>query len=112
MISKENSLSSNDENLLENEYLVKSGDTLYAIAVKFGVSVDEIKEANNLKSNILTIGQKLIIPDNNNYKTYTVVQGDTLYGIANKFGTSVDKIKTLNNLISNNLNVGQKILIP
>ncbi len=43
-------------------YLVRKGDTLSAIARKFGVSVEKIKKANGLKSNILRVGMKLIIP--------------------------------------------------
>ncbi len=44
-----------------NSYVVKSGDNLYSIAKKFNTSVDLIKKKNNLKSNVLSIGQKLII---------------------------------------------------
>ncbi len=43
-------------------YTVKSGDTLYAIANRYNVSIDEIKSFNNLTSNILSIGQILRIP--------------------------------------------------
>ena len=42
-------------------YIVKSGDNLYSIARKFNTTVDSIKKKNNLKSNLLSIGQKLII---------------------------------------------------
>lgn len=45
----------------ESEYTVKSGDSLYKIARQYGVSVDELKRWNKLKSNNLRIGQKLII---------------------------------------------------
>ena len=51
---------SNSGNTL-NTYTVKSGDSLYSIAKKFNTSVDSIKSKNNLKSNLLSIGQKLII---------------------------------------------------
>ena len=43
-------------------YTVKSGDTLWSIAKSNGISVDELKSVNNLKSNLLTLGQELIIP--------------------------------------------------
>ena len=43
-------------------YTVKSGDSLYSIAKKYGVSVDAIKNLNNLTSNLLSIGQNLLIP--------------------------------------------------
>ena len=99
----------------ENIYTVKSGDSLYVIARNFNTSVDEIKKLNNLTSNNLSIGQKLIIP--NNYSsnistnTYTVKSGDSLYAIARNFNTSVDELKRLNNLTSNNLSIGQKLII-
>jgi LysM repeat protein len=43
-------------------YVVKSGDTLGAIAKQFQVSVDDLKQANNLDSDLLQLGQKLVIP--------------------------------------------------
>jgi len=96
-------------------YIVKSGDTLYSIAKKNNVSIDDLKNINNLTSNVLSIGQKLLIPsesvsDDNNY--YIVKNGDTLYSIARKYDTTIDNIKSVNNLISNILSIGQKLIIP
>lgn len=105
-------LSSNNNDLTENYYIVKLGDTLYGIANRYGISVNDLKNANNLTNNIISIGQKLIIPIANNYKSYTVINGDTLYGIANKFNTTVDILKNINNINSNILTIGQKLLIP
>ncbi len=95
-------------------YTVKSGDTLYGIARKYNLSVDELKKLNNLTSNNLSIGQKLIVSSSlsDQENTYTVMKGDTLYGIANKFGVSVDAIKKLNNLTSNTLSIGKVLRIP
>ncbi len=101
----------------QNTYVVKSGDTLWSIAKKFGVSVDELKAKNNLSSNALSINQILIIPkkgetiDEEDGEYYTVVAGDTLYGIANRYGLTVDELKALNNLTSNTLSIGQKLLV-
>lgn len=99
-----------------NMYKVVAGDTLWGLAKKFGVSVDELKSANNLASNSLSIGQVLRIPglsDNGLGDTslYTVQAGDSLYAIANKFGTTVDELKRINNLTSNNLSIGQKLKV-
>jgi len=44
-----------------SNYTVKSGDTLYSIASRFNTTVDEIKRLNNLSSNLLSIGQILIV---------------------------------------------------
>lgn len=96
----------------ETTYTVKAGDTLYAIASKYGTTVDAIKDANNMTSNNLSIGRVLIIPSKTGATTYTVKRGDTLYGIASAYGTTVENIKDINNLTSNNLSIGQKLLIP
>ena len=95
-----------------NEYIVKKGDTLYAIANKYNTTVDNLKSINNLTTDSLSIGQVLKIPSNNNYETYTVKSGDTLYAIAKKYNTTVDAIKNLNNLTSNTLSINQVLKIP
>ena len=99
-----------------NYYIVKAGDTLYGIANKYGLTVDELKKINNLSTNNLSIGQKLLIKDDNNldsnYDIYVVKGGDTLYSIASRYGLTVDKLKDINNLSSDNLSIGQKLLVP
>ncbi len=97
-----------------NTYIVQKGDTLYSIAKKYGITVDELKNTNNLGSNTLNIGDVLIIPGLNidEPTTYTVKKGDTLYSIAREFGISVSDLKDLNNLTSDNLSVGQVLLLP
>ena len=100
-------------------YTVKSGDTLYGIAKQYGLSVDELKAMNNLKSNTLSINQKLLVsgtspstPSTSTYDTYIVQKGDSLWSIANKHNTTVDNLKSINNLSSNVLSIGQKLLVP
>ena len=98
-----------------NIYTVKKGDSLWLIANKYGTTVDELKSANNLKSNTLSIGQTLIIPEkkeNTNKISYVVKKGDSLWLIANKYDTTVEKIKSSNNLKSNTLSIGQVLVIP
>lgn len=95
-----------------NTYTVVSGDSLYKIANRFGVSVSDLMLANNLSNSNLSIGQKLVIPSKNANNVYTVVSGDSLYKIAQKFNTSVQAIQNLNNLSSTSLSIGQKLLIP
>ncbi|MGN1323902.1 MAG: LysM peptidoglycan-binding domain-containing protein [Bacilli bacterium] len=93
-------------------YIVQSGDSLYSIARKFNTTVDELKRLNNLSSNLLSIGQVLVLPiESTGQTTYTVQAGDSLYSIARKFNTTVDNIKALNNLSSNLLNIGQILIV-
>ena len=104
------------EEIDDNIYIVKKGDTLYGIANKYGISVDELKAINNLTSNNLSVGQVLQIPeiieeDVPNENIYIVKSGDTLYSIANKYGMSVQELKDLNKLTSNNLSIGQQLVV-
>lgn len=119
-------------NTTYQNYIVKSGDTLYKIANMFDMSVDEIKNINNLTSNNLSVGQILRVKkqigntetengeilecygtgfSEPKYQTYTVVKGDSLYVIAKKFGTTVDNLISLNNLKTNSLSIGQVLKI-
>lgn len=106
---------SSSTNNQSNYYIVKSGDTLWSIASKNNISVNKLKDINNLKSNLINVGQKLLISDQDNqndYFTYTVLKGDNLWDIANKYKTTVNKLTTLNNLKTNVLQIGQKLKIP
>ena len=67
-------------------YTVKKGDSLYSIAKVYETTVDAIIKQNNLKSNLLSIGQQLVIPESGEsvstkpyYINYTVKKGDSLY---------------------------------
>lgn len=97
-------------------YVVQRGDSLYSIAKKFNVSVDALKATNNLQNNLISIGQKLVIPgfteSTNSNINYVVQKGDSLYSIASKYNTTVNDIMSLNNLGSTILNVGQTLKIP
>lgn len=113
---------SNQSNVVPGDdnqyYIVQKGDSLWSIAKKYNTTVDKLKKLNNLSSNLLQIGQKLIINENasvnpeTNLIKYTVVKGDTLYSISRKFNTTVSEISSLNNLKTNVLQIGQVLLIP
>lgn len=110
-------LPSDKPNKIEQEkntitYTVQKGDSLYSIARKYSTTIDKIKDLNNLTTNLLSIGQVLLIPTDTNLETtYTVQKGDSLYSIAKKYNTTVDKLKQLNNLTSNLLSIGQILIV-
>jgi len=91
------------------ELYVRSGDTLYNIAKRFGTTVDAIIKANNLQTSSIYPGQRLIIP---NSDLYYVKSGDTLYNIAKRFGATVDAIIKANNLQTSSIYPGQELIIP
>lgn len=105
-------------------YIVSKGDTLYSIAAKNEISVNDLKKYNNLTSDNLYIGEELNIPSGTSIITpsenevinegsiYEVKKGDTLYSIAKKFNTSVDKIKEINSIVNDILTIGTSLLIP
>ena len=93
-----------------NTYIVSKGDTLYNIAKKFNINIEKLKEVNNLNNNLLSIGQKLIIPFEEDL-THVVKAGDTLYSIARKYNTTVDELRRLNNLLSDVLSIGQILVL-
>lgn len=98
-------------------YVVQKGDTLWGIAKKYNINVNELKELNNLSTNVLKIGQTLKIKTNKqeesqDINTYIVQKGDNLYSIANKYNTTVNKLKELNNLSTNIIQIGQILKLP
>lgn len=101
-----------DQTTNKNVYIVQSGDSLWSIAKKFNISVNELKNINNLSTNMLSIGQKLTIPEQDNYEKYAVQSGDSLWKISRQYNVSVEDIIKLNNLTNNTLKVGQILLIP
>ena len=94
------------------QYVIKPGDTLYNIAKRYNTNVDEIKKINNLNSNMLKIGETILIPGTSNYQTYVIRTNDTLEGIALRYNTTVENIMKANNLLTDDVTVGQIILIP
>lgn len=93
-------------------HVVKSGENLSKIGVKYNVRYSLIKKFNNLKSNRLRLKQKLIIPIYKPKPTiYTVKTGDTLVAISHKFKVTTSELKQ-NNKLNKYLKPGDKIVIP
>lgn len=95
-------------------YTVRWGDSLFSIARKYGTTIDSIRKANWLKSDIIYPAQVLKIQtgQQGNTNLYTVKSGDTLYIIALKYGVTVGDLKKSNNLVSDIIYPGQVLVIP
>lgn len=103
---------------VDGSYTVVSGDSLSLIAKKFNISTEVLKKANQLSSDVIYVGQKLVIPKGNvteqkeQTSTYIVKAGDSLWNIAKQYNTTVDALKKANNLQTDTLYVGQQLTIP
>ncbi len=108
-----------------DSYVVQSGDTLFAIALKYHTTVPIIKQLNGIgASDVIQVGQKLLVPSGGNSGAnaseltataagYTVQAGDTLLGIALRYGTTINALEQLNGIANSNLiAVGQAVAIP
>jgi peptidoglycan DL-endopeptidase LytE len=99
----------------ENNYQVRSGDTLWKIAQANNLSIQQILDWNSLSSTVIYPGQtiSLLAPHSHEEtsKSYTVQYGDTLWIIANKFNMGVYELKSMNSLASDVIYPGQKLLV-
>lgn len=122
----------------EVEHVVVKGETLYALAKKYGCTVDEINRLNPTLNGALSLGVKIWIPvktkgaadqpveSNTTNKTntqtavtytdsivtYTVQQGETMYTIAKRYMITAQDLQKFNNLKSSNIKPGDVIKIP
>jgi len=111
-------------------YVVKSGDNLWDISRKFGLSVKDLKGLNNLTGDTLQIGQMLILRTGVAVEQpraaasppapkkqlptgtkYTVKSGDNLWELGRKFGMTVSELKLLNGLKSDSLQIGEVLIL-
>ena len=110
-------------------YIVRRGDNLTEISHRYGVSINDIKDWNDLRSGKIIVGQKLRVGNQRAVKEataiasakspapkvkpkyYTVQRGDTLWTISQRYGLSIDKIKAANRMKNSNIRAGMKLLI-
>ncbi|WP_203555109.1 LysM peptidoglycan-binding domain-containing protein [Bacillus sp. B15-48] len=111
----------------ERTYTVVSGDSLSVIAQRFGVSTQSLREANQLTTDVIRVGQVLTIPgttvtpvptptptssQSTVERTYTVVSGDSLSVIAQRFGVTTESLRKENHLTTDVIRIGQVLTIP
>lgn len=108
-----------NERVAYQQYEVRSGDNLGAIASRHGTSVAAIRQANGLQGDVIRSGETLLVPagadqrpvaEAEGSEQYTVRRGDSLYVIARRFGVSVDEVRNWNDLErSHTLQPGQTL---
>ena len=132
--SQNNSNSSTNQSQTTT-YTVKAGDSLWVIASRFGVSVTQLKSWNQLKNDVIYVGQKLVVkkgvtlesapvttpqkpvtttpqkPTTTISKTHTVKAGESLWIIANRYSVTINNLKSWNQLKNDTIFIGQKLKV-
>ncbi len=102
----------------EPYYVVQEGDSLWDIAARFGISVEELQQANNISDpEQVKIGSRLIIPGlngvNEQLDSITVVYGETLRSLSRRYNLPEATLAQLNRLVSPaELYVGAALIVP
>ena len=108
-------------NVIYVKHRIRPGENIYVLAKRYGVSIDEIKRANNLKDSLIIAGKTLSIPqrlsstyvqrDVPRKMNHKIIPGDTLSELALRYRVSVSQIKRWNNLSSTTLIAGRNLVI-
>lgn len=115
---KENNIKPELDLLVSGSYVVKRGDSLSEIAQRYGVSAQELRVQNQLKNDVIRIGQKLSVPGGALASTraaeveHKIVRGETLSGIAQRYRVSTSTLRAANSLRNDVIMVGQILKIP
>ena len=109
------------ENPSEKYYVVEKGDNLSAIAKKNNVTVQNLKDWNNLPDNNVKLGSQMVVNGNNILKAndiqeaknieHTVVKGEFLGTIARKYNTTINNLLEWNALSDTNIKLGDKLIV-
>lgn len=100
---------------------VKSGDTLMSIARKYNLNVQDIRQMNNIKGDVIKKGQMIQVRSaggasssgtKKSIVSYRVKKGDTLYSLSKRFNIEIARLVSYNKIGSNQLVTGKTILIP
>ena len=91
-----------------SKHVVNTKENLFRIADRYDLTVGELKAANNLNNDDISIGQELVVP----LQSHTVARNETLSHIAKKYKVTVTALKKINNLKSNIIRRGKVLMIP
>jgi N-acetylmuramoyl-L-alanine amidase len=111
------SVASSSSGSLGGTHVVARGDSLSVIAQRNGISTRELREYNNLRNDVIHVGQELRIPGGFSLPEAAEVQhkaerGDTLSGIAARYRVSLSSLRAANDLRNDVIHVGQVLTIP
>lgn len=126
---RESIVRQSDNSSLNTYYIVRSGDSLYRIANQHGLTVEELKQLNNLESDMLRVGQRLTVPSDRSsapsvtegdtestpqgkFVQYRVQSGETAETLLEKFKMSEGELSELNPTLSmNQIGAGQRVTV-
>ena len=92
------------------EHTVAEGESVDTIAALYGVSADQIRWSNNLKTSEVGIGTVLVVPSTPGI-VYTVKAGDTIESIVARYGSSAEEIIAMNDLEMSGITEGMRLII-
>ena len=108
-------------------HTVAAKETMFSISKMYGVTVDELKQWNNLTDNALSIGQQIVIkkggtpaasnpqatptPQVSKSGVHTVASKETMFSISRQYGISVQQLKDWNKLEGNEISIGQELIV-
>ena len=97
---------------------------MFSISKMYGVTVDEIKQWNNLTDNALSIGQQIVVKKAsspsvattpsapvNKKGVHTVGSKETMFSISRQYGITVQQLKDWNKLEGNEISIGQELVV-
>lgn len=108
------------------KYTVKSGDSVWSVSDKYGISMNQLIQWNNIKNNFIYPGQELVVSNSssttnnqtttnnantNTGGTYTVKAGESVWSVANKTGITMDQLVQWNNIKNNFIYPGQQLIV-
>ena len=106
-----------------NTHIVAEKETLFSISRQYGITIDELKQWNNLSDNGLALGQELVIKKKNTLAisapleiksgrtVHTVAAKETMFSITRQYGITVEQLRQWNNLVTDELKIGQSLYV-